>query len=357
MVSKVCFYTNKIYLSGGAERVICTLASEFMTRGIDTTIITQESTECGYPLHPDIKVLATKTDCKIPGVRLLKRCFQLRQMLKVIAPDVVISFMVDSNLILSLFAIGLPCLRIGSDRIYPNVVRGMRRCLCRLLYPFTQGFVFQTEEARNCFSGRFYERATVIGNPLVADIPKRNAIIANYIVTVGRLSKQKNHQLLIRAFSEFSKEYSDYQLQIHGKGEEHENLEMIIQQLGMQEKVFLLGTSDTVLKEISHAKMFVLTSDYEGMPNVLAEAMAIGLPCVSTDCLGGGAAALINNGVNGLLVPVGDIEKLILAMKQIAKNDMMANKLGEEAKKIVNSLAVSTISDEWLQYIDSILKG
>lgn len=357
MVSKVCFFTNKIYLSGGAERVICTLASEFAARGIDTTIITQESTECGYPLHPDVKIRATKTNCKLPGLRFLMRCFQLRKMLKEIAPDVAISFMVDNNLILSFLGLGLPCIRIGSDRIFPGIVRGMRRYLCRLLYPFLQGFVFQTEEARNCFWGSLYERAAIIKNPLVGDIPERNTIVSNDIVTVGRLSKQKNHKLLIRAFFEFTKEYPGYRLLIYGKGEEYENLNKLIQDLKMQKKVYLMGTSRTVLKEISGAKMFVLTSDYEGMPNVLAEAMAVGLPCVSTDCLGGGAAALINSGVNGLLVPIGDIEKLASAMKQIAKDDLLANQLGEEAKKVRNTLAVSTISEEWLNYIDKVVKG
>lgn len=356
MVSKVCFFTNKISLSGGAERVICTLASDFAARGIDTTIITQESTQCGYPLDSRVKVVATKTSCKIPGLRLLVRCMKLRKVIKTLAPDAAISFMVDNNLILSLFTLGLSCVRIGSDRIFPKMVTGLRAKLCPVIYPLTDGFVFQTEEARNCFKGKFRERSTVIANPLVGNIPPRAEQISQNIVSVGRLTKQKRHDLLIRSFAELHKNYPEYNLRIYGDGEQKANLQALIDELSLSDCAYLMGTSKTVLADIADAKMFVMASDYEGMPNALAEAIALGIPCVSTDCLGGGAAALIRNEVNGLLVPAGDRQALANAMKRLVDDAALALRLSEAGKKLKQTLSVEAISQQWLEYIDQIVK-
>lgn len=355
MVHKVCFFTNKISLSGGAERVICTLASDFAARGIDTTIITQESTECGYPIHPEVKVVATKTGCRIPGLRLLVRCMKLRKVVKELAPDAAISFMVDNNLILSLFTLGLPCVRIGSDRIFPKVVTGIRAKLCPLIYPLSDGFVFQTEEARNCFGGKFRDRATVIANPLVGNIPSRAEEVSSYIVSVGRLTGQKRHDMLIRAFGQFHKTHPEYTLRIYGSGEKKSELQGLIDELGLSEHARLMGTSKTVLADIADAKMFVMASDYEGMPNALAEAIALGIPCISTDCLGGGAAALIRDGINGLLTPTGDEQALVDAMTTLAEDEALANRLGKAGSELRHTLSVSTISQQWLDYIRHVV--
>ena len=356
MIKKICFFTNKVSLSGGAERVICTLASNFSKMGIDTTIITQNSTECGYPLHENVKIVATKTKCKIPGVRFLIRCFLLRKNLKKISPDVAVSFMVDNNLILSLFALGLPCVRIGSDRIFPKIITGVRAKLCRLIYPLCDGFVFQTKEARDCFRGKVRERSTVIANPLVGEIPDRGYPISNDIVTVGRLSAQKNQALLIKAFAKFNKIHLGYRLLVYGNGEKKAELSELINNLELSDSVMLMGNSNKVLLEICCAKMFVLTSDYEGMPNALAEAMAIGIPSVSTDCLGGGAAALIKDNVNGKLVPVGDEDGVVKAMSELVENEEMYDNISANSVKLRETLAVDNISKMWLSYMDEVLK-
>lgn len=356
MVNKVCFFTNKIFLSGGAERVICTLASDFAARGIDTTIITQESTECGYPVHPDVRIIATKVRCKIPGLRLFARCLRLRKVIKELAPDAAISFMVDNNLILSLFTVGLNCVRIGSDRVFPKVISGIRPYLCKLIYPLADGIVFQTKEARDCFAGKVWKRSTVIANPLVGSIPPRAEQLTKDVVSVGRLTRQKNHELLIRAFGEFHKTYPEYKLRIYGGGERKDELQSLIDSLGLSDCAYLMGTSKTVLKDISGAAMFVMTSDYEGMPNALAEAIALGIPSISTDCLGGGAAALIQDGVNGILIPVNDEEKLVSAMNTLAQDAALAKRLGDKGQEMKQTLSVGAITQQWLDYIQMCIE-
>ena len=355
IIKKICFSVNKISLSGGAERVICNLASNLSEKGIETIIITQENTESGYPLHRDVKVVATKTSCRIPGLRLLVRCIKLRKLVKEINPDVLISFMTLNNIIAIISTLGVKVPLICSERIYPGVIKGILSHLRRLTYPLSEGFVFQTEYAKEFFNTKIQNRSTVIFNPLVDNIPERSESTVKSVVTAGRMTLQKNHALLIKAFKLFLEKHPDYKLIIYGKGEEKANLEILIKDLNLQNNVILPGTSNTLLKDISNASMFVLSSDYEGMPNVLAEAMAIGLPCVSTDCVGGGAKALIEDRVNGILVPCGDEKLLCDAMIEIVSNEELGRKLGSEATKIKDSLSSNNIANQWLDYIHKVV--
>ena len=243
-----------------------------------------------------------------------------------------------------------------SLRIFPATIKQPIRFLSKLIYPMADGFVFQTEQARNCFGGKVRKKGCIIYNPLKENLPYADPTKNKYVVTIGRLTSQKNHKLLISAFNEFRKNHPDYELRIYGNGPLKEELESYSQQLGVSDKVRLMGTVENVTEYIKDAAMFVLPSDYEGMPNVLAEAMAMGLPCISTDCLGGGAAALIENEKNGLLIPCRDTEQLYMAMKKIADDDKLANELASEAEKLRDSLSVHNITQQWLDYCRSFTK-
>lgn len=355
-ITKVAFVINKITLAGGAERVICTLASEFARRGIETTIFTQQSTDCGYPLDEAVQVKAASTNMKIPGLRNFVRNLKMRKLIKQYEPNVVVSFLTPINLQTILFTRGLKCKVVVSDRIYPATKKKHNLLLSKLIYPLADGYVFQTKEARACYTGKINRLGCVIYNPLIKDLP--NAIVPSYekyITTVGRLTNQKNHTLLIRAFAEFSKNHPDYSLKIYGNGPLKEQLQQLAAELGISDKVHFMGTVENVPSYIRDASMFVLSSDYEGMPNVLAEAMAMGLPCVATDCLGGGAAALIRDGENGLLVPCKDVQSLCAAMEKLADNAQLANALADRAKKKRTDLSVESITQQWIDYCQGVL--
>ena len=105
----------------------------------------------------------------------------------------------------------------------------------------------------------------------------------------------------------------------------------------MADKVSLPGYTTFVREKMEQASLFVLTSDWEGMPNALIEAMALGVPCISTDCKGGGARFLINDGINGLLTPVGDMEALAASMEKVLCNAVLSQQLSIEAKKYVSA--------------------
>ena len=171
------------------------------------------------------------------------------------------------------------------------------------------------------------------------------------IVTTGRLNKHKNHSLLICAFKRIVAFFPDYRIIIYGEGPERLNDEILIRKLGLQEYVLLPGTTNNVPEKIYKASLYVLTSDFEGMPNSLMEAMALGLPCISTDCPCGGPRELIVSGKNGMLVPVGDEDALANAMKKLLNDERYAIELGKNAMKIREELSMDIICRKWYEYL------
>ncbi len=152
------------------------------------------------------------------------------------------------------------------------------------------------------------------------------------IATFGRLSKQKNHQLIIKAFSQISNKYPDVCMKIYGEGEEEKNIRELIVQFGLVNRVRLMGNTKNVKEKMLETDIFVLSSNYEGLPNALIEAMAVGIPCISTECPTG-PRDLIKNEVNGLLVPCNDTSAMASAMERLLLSYELRKKLGIAANK------------------------
>lgn len=192
---------------------------------------------------------------------------------------------------------GLHIPLIYSERNDPNRVnqRKVDKIYRKIVEHRADEFVFQTTGAQKCYPKKVQKRSVVILNPLdVTGFPTHDFTVEKKeIVTVGRLEPQKNQKLLINAFSELAKDFPDYTLIIYGEGSLRNELENYIISKGLQSKVVLPGVKNNIQEYIKDASLFVLSSDYEGIPNALIEAMAIGLPCVSTDCSPGGARELI----------------------------------------------------------------
>ena len=156
---------------------------------------------------------------------------------------------------------------------------------------------------------------------------------------------------MIRAFSEFHNEYPDYILSIYGKGEQKAELMDLATSLNISESIVFEDFCEDVDQRIVNASMFVISSDYEGLSNALLEAMAIGLPCISTDSPPGGARMLIHNEYNGLLVPVGDKDEVVKAMKRIANDEEYAAYLGKNASEIKQRCNEKIVCEKWKKII------
>lgn len=356
-IQRVTFLINRISASGGAERVMTVLANQFVMRGIETTIITRQETDCVYPLDHRVKVLSTAVSCANKLVRNVKRNMLLRRLIVESNPDVVISFMTSMNIQAALFMAGLKYPLVISERNNPETDISRRdKLFVKLLYPRCQGFVFQTEDAKNWFPESIQKRGTIICNPISENLPERKAVQKGKIVNVGRLTRQKNQRMLIDAFGAYHARNESSTLTIYGVGPDEQALRSYIDECGLFDSVKLAGFSRNVMEEIADAELFVLSSDYEGMPNALIEAMGIGIACISTDCPCGGPRTLIEDGKNGVLVEVGNATKLAEAMDKVLSDDGWRTELEREARKLREALEPSAIADQWLEYCQRFLK-
>ena len=347
-------------LTGGAERVIANL-SNYLIKKNDVTII---ATTAGmsYKLDKNVKHIILDDKYKTNFVsRTISRIKKLRNILKENRPDVVVSFLPEPSYRLMIAKQFLNIKTIISVRNDPNVEYNnfFKKIVVEMLYSKANGFVFQTEDAKKWFSKKIQHKSIVIPNPINEKYickpynGKRNKTIVN----VGRLTEQKNQKLLIDSFSELSNKYKDYILKIYGEGNLKEELQEQIDKLKLSEKVFLMGKSDNIKDEIYKEGVFVLTSNYEGMPNALMEAMALGLPCIATDCPIGGPKYLIKNKKNGILVSVNNKKEIVKAITFIIDNPDYSKKIGNEANKICEILNPNKIMSEWEKYIEKILDG
>lgn len=351
-----CLFVAPGMLFGGAERVMSILANEWGKNNVETTILVTETEAISkYPLSDKVTIIGChkeKERVRIPQFTVIKK---VRDVCKEWKPDVVISFYNDLCALIALAITGLHIPLIYSERNDPNRTNQRQVDLVyrKIVESMADKIVFQTAGAQRCYSKRVQEKSKVILNPLnTYGFPSHDfSCEKSEIVSVGRLEAQKNQKLLIDAFELIASDFPEYQLTIYGEGSLRKELEVYVKAKGLQERVFLPGNQTNIQEHIKDASLFVLSSDYEGIPNALIEAMAIGLPCVSTDCSPGGARELIEDGVNGLIVPCGDVSKLSSAMRMMLSNKVYATSCGTEALKIRKKTDVKKISEDWLNYI------
>jgi len=357
-MKKIMFYINRIS-DGGAERVVVNLASQFSEAGFETIVVTSFRTLDEYVLDERVKRYSLENE-QIEQSRIkrnISRIRKLRNICKEEMPDVLISFMAEPNFRALIATWGLRIKNIISVRNDPNMEYAgkLGRFVGKILLPFADGCVFQTDEAREWFPSKLQNKSKIIFNAVKEDFFEvERKPIENRIVTCGRLVEQKNHKMLIDAFANINKEIDNVSLHIYGDGNLRDFLESYIKHRNLQDKVVLKGNTANVQEVLANAEIFVLSSDYEGMPNALMEALAVGVPSISTDCPCGGPRMLISNEINGILVPVKDVEALSSALRKLLINKLLAKQMGERAKEKANDYQPKKIFLQWKDYVEKV---
>ena len=332
---------------GGTERVVALLSNEFVKRGFPVTILLFAGSHTEYPLDKRVEVIvAGETSGGKISVRL-KRLKAMRRFYKENKGCYIFAFSAMGAVFSALAAFGIPHRMLVSERNDPS--RYEHGTVRNLAYLKAEKLILQTEEMRRLFPDKLQKRAVVIPNPVSSDIPKPfRGERKKRVVSVARLQPQKNQKLLIAAFADFVRQYQDYELHIFGVGELEEELCRQAARLGIEDKVIFRGFSSNVKQEIWDSAMFVLSSDYEGISNSMIEALAMGVPVISTDCPGG-SRAYIKNGISGILTPVGDKEALTKAMMKVADSPQFAEILSQNGAKIKETYSLSRIADRFLE--------
>lgn len=360
---KIVFHLNCLD-QGGAERVVTTLANQFVEEH-DVFIATMWVAENEYEIDGRIKrVHVGLTEKQEKGFRLKKIIdtnLNLRKFIKKEKPDIVIAFARKANYRALIASLGTKIPVIISVRTNPylHYTHLYDRILIPLLYPRAAGNVFQTIGAKEFFSAKIQEKSRIILNPInpkYLNIPKLETR-KKEVVQSGRIVDFKNQLMLIEAFVQVHEKHPDYVLKIYGtdsKDGTWERLEECIEKSHAGKYVFLMGGSDRLEKDLPEATVFAFSSDWEGLPNALMEAMAMGLPVVATDCPCGGPATLIKHEENGLLVPIKDKHAMADGINRLIENPDFAEKLGNAARRLAEIADTDGICKQWEDYIMSI---
>ena len=277
--------------------------------------------------------------------------------MKEINPDLVISFQTNQNALSVLATRGRNIPVIVSERGDPYQYHDIVAKLKTRVINKAEGGVFQTKKAMQYYGEELQQRSVVIYNPNTVTGIERPEKRNNEIAFVGRFDiQQKRQDLAIEAFKIVADSVPDVNLSFYGAGKEQEIIKKQACDLGIEDRVLFKGLVKDVPNAIKDSRLFLMTSDFEGMPNALIEAMACGLPCVSTDCSPGGASELIQSGENGIVVPCGDAKAIAAAIVRLLNNKEEAEKMGVEAQKIVEELNPAIIYGEWEKYVKTILQ-
>lgn len=339
----------------GAAKMFLWIANALAERGIDVTILTYKKSENIIPS----RIVKWANLDYLENRNLIYKYKVIRKYLKQELPDFCISFLLDANILNIIACLNLKTKSIVCERNDPYKPGYYKLKILRCLFSLADGAVFQLNDVAK-FYNNIKVPTAVIPNPVkeisnisIKTIDERD----NVIVSIGRLDIfQKRQDVLIKAFEIFHQKYPNYQLLIYGDGakKDVDNICRLIKCYKLDKCVLLKGVTNNSIRELSHSKFFVFTSDFEGIPNSLVEAMSIGLPCIATDCSPGGARLLIDDCVNGFLVPKGDYVMIAKKMCYLVENIGIAESMGNKAKEIVHEYNSDKISNMWIEYLTKL---
>lgn len=273
--------------------------------------------------------------------------YRLVRYLRKNKPKNIVSFGMNAFYMLSVLKPIFKYRILVSERGYPNIKRFPK--LRKYFFGKANYAVFQTDGARLCFPKVKDNNCTVIPNPI--RIPVEcwdDSTSSNIIVCVGRLNIcQKRQDLLLRAFKNVYETRKDYKLLFVGGGDDLNELQSLARELDIMESVEFTGFTKDVKSYLLKSKIFVMTSDFEGIPNSLMEAMALGMPSISTDCEPGGARFLINNYQNGVVVERGNVEAISNAIFYFIEHNNERCSCAREARIAMGKLDETIIGYKW----------
>lgn len=341
---------------GGAERVMANLANTWSRAGHDISIHTFSSTEdpVAYTLSETVKLvplnlLASKNGKMAAITDAIGRIITLRRQWKATKPDIILSFIDLTNIIVILSSIGLKIPTFVSERSNPalNTISRIWSSLRLWTYPLASGVIVQTKAAGQYFPRHIRRRIHILPNPVLT--PEKYASPGGteirQITAMGRLGSEKGFDVLFRALAMVLPQYPEWRATVLGEGKMRGELEKLRDSLGLRGRIDLPGLSRNPVEQLATSEIFVLASRYEGFPNALLEAMAVGLPVISTDFPG--HEELVTDGHDALVVPVDDAEALAAAIRRLISDAPLRKSLGHAAGRVQMRFSLDLVTQSW----------
>ncbi len=345
---------------GGAERVMSIMANYWVAKGYQITLMTfvDRSQTPFYKLDSRINYqplnIAQNSDNPIEAIiNNYQRIIKLRKAITNSEPDVVISFMTQANVQTLLATRGLKIPTIISERnvTLDSTLGTAWKQIRKWTYLLSDTLVVQTKHSLDYVPSQWKSCIRIISNPVIlppvnTDSAPTQLLSPNSLIVVGRLEYQKGLDLLLKAFAQLKDSYPQWTLTILGEGSLRSELENLRDELGLKERVFLPGKKQNLYQYLKQAKIFILSSRYEGFPNALCEAMACGLPVIATDCPCG-PREIIRDGVDGILVPNEDVSALAAAIIHLISDEEEQKRLATHAPEVSERFSLEKVMKSW----------
>ena len=350
-MNKVVLFAIPHLYGGGAERVVSLWASYLaQTLSCSVHILVSGRVPNEYAIDERVTISSISSTYEdYDKLSILTKIRKRRSLIKQIKPDYIISFLPHIQIQTFIATLGIEVKRIETIRVSPWVLnlKNLSKILFNLCLSTSYKVILQTNEQKEFFHRLIQDKCIVIPNPIDDNYKrlseKQQSQVVEHFVAAGRIVPQKNYSMMIRAFTLVCKEYPKISLDIFGGGEnaELDKLTHLIEQLGMTNNIRLRGRSNKIIDEYLSHDVFLMTSDYEGMPNALLEAMASGMICLTTDCKTGPKDMIIH-GESGFLLPVNDVQAFADAIRNVIQmTQTERQKIGECARTWIMSMCSS----------------
>lgn len=347
---KVVFFTTGM-TKGGAERVIATISNRLVEMGHDVVIVILKGTESEYALDGRVQLVSANMSAGVAKAPAAMGFY--RRVVREEAPDVVVSFTHKANLMACaakrFFGVDVPL--IISERANPFMRKTSYLVMGNSLFKAADLIVCQSKVISCYYEGRVSATpSVVIPNPVdeecVAAAPalKRGP----YLLSAGRLCDQKRQDIAIRALAVLLPAHPDLRLKICGEGDGLPGCKALVEELGIAASVEFCGNVDNVMRACSDAAVYLMTSEFEGFPNALIEAVASGIPVVSTDFSPGVARELVRDGANGYVVSTGDAEAVAWATEKVLREPPSIDVLEDSARLMRERFSLERVAEQWV---------
>ena len=354
---RILFVVSQLKV-GGAAKMIKYVANVCTGCFRDVTLLTYYDDYTPDDVNPSIKRINLGVTASGIPIWRIKAFVRLRRVVKKGRYDIVCSFLPDVSMMSRLATMGIDTITVSAERGDPFQFSKFWKRLVSWTYKHSDYCFFQLERARDYFGEQVASHSFVIPNPYVPvdGVTPYYGERRRTIVSAGRFAEQKRFDILIKAFARVHEAHPEYRLVLYGEGDCKSKYEELSKSLSIEGFIDYPGYVKNVASHIREDGIFVLSSDYEGIPNSLIEAMSVGLPCVATDCTPGGASFLTNKGERGLLIPTHEAEKMANAINRIIENSELASQLSRKANEIIKELDINVINKMWMEAFTQMLE-
>ena len=343
---------------GGAGKQLALTAIAMCDRGHDVSLFTYIGESMEHELDNRIRYIFKESLGSSKYREYLFAPIIIRKVVKSVKPDVVISWRANAGCMAKLGCLGLKTKVVFSERSDPYMETNWMLKIATKVCDFSDGGVFQTIKAKEYYR-RLSARSIVCPNPIDSKRelqPYKNmASRKEEIAWVGRFSNvQKRMDVAIKAFRKIHSILPDYILSFYGDGVDKDYAMKMVSDEELKDFVKFYGATKNVVDVISNSRLLMLSSDYEGIPNVVIEAMMAGTPVVATDCSPGGVRVLIDDGSNGYVVPIRDDEALANKCIEVINNENKSELFVRNGRKKLKEFDSDLIFDKWNKYLIGI---